>query len=147
MTLEQLADSMKGAHDMVGELGVELLQALTDATFEEVKGLAHQARDTGELEESVVKGKNRVGMKAPHAAIIDRGRKRGFTPRGQKRIRPSRAKGKKPKTNPKAPMYGSKKVPRGITKPAKKVVLANADKILKPVLDRFEDKLLPGGGS
>jgi hypothetical protein len=145
VTLEQLANSLKGAHDLVGKLGVEALQALTDAAFDEVKGLAHQARDTGELEESVVKGKNRVGLNAPHAAIIDRGRKRGFTPRGQKRVRPSRAKGAKPKPNPKAPMRGSRKVPRGITKPAKKAVLARADEILQPVLDRFEDKLVTGG--
>lgn len=75
---------------------------------------------------------------SPHAQVIDRGRKRGFTPRGQKRVRGR--KGRKRKVNKLAPMLGSKQAPQGITRPAWRTVQAKHDAIVAKAIAEAEKK-------
>ena len=71
---------------------------------------------------------------APYAAIIDRGRKRGFTIRGEKRQR-RRFKGLKLRRKSKGvPMLGSKQAPQGVRKPAYERIVSEGDQIAEIAL-------------
>lgn len=66
-------------------------------------------------------GTKRLSNEAPHALIIDRGRKRGVTPVGAKsRVRARR--GKKLKPNKSAKWLGSKLAPQGVTRPVWRII-------------------------
>lgn len=69
-----------------------------------------------------------IGNAAEHAAIINRGRRRGVTPIGSK-TRVRAAKGKKLKPNKKARMLGSKQAPQGMTRPTWKRIKAEREAI------------------
>jgi hypothetical protein len=66
--------------------------------------------------------------------IINRGRRRGFTPRGQQRVR--RRKGMK--VNKAAPMLGSKQAPRGMTRPVVRAIMGARPQLLRRIFDRAE---------
>lgn len=89
----------------------------------------------------ILPGEDRIREEntAPHAMIIDRGRKRGFTPRGQKRVRLKRSDRKR-KGNKQAPMLGSKQAPQGMTRPAFKRVQAEREAIVSRAIDAAEAK-------
>jgi hypothetical protein len=79
------------------------------------------------------------GTDAPHASIIDRGRRRGVTPTGQKRVRAK--KGEKLKPNKQAKMLGSKQAPAGIKRPVVAATMKEAEAIATRAIAKAEGKL------
>ncbi len=97
-----------------------------------VGGVLSRDRHPGQMKGSWNGGVNVIGgwvaTDAPYGAVIDRGRKRGFTKRGEERKRFK--KGEKKRVNKAAPMLGSKQAPRGILRPVVDRIFAEQDAIV-----------------
>lgn len=118
----------------VKELGAKAAKVSTEVTTQvrdrglelskqvaPVGGKLTRDRHPGQLRDSLKPieedGAAKVVSDVPYGGVINRGRKRGITPQGQKRVRAKR--GEKVKPNPKAKMLGSPQAPRGITRPVR----------------------------
>jgi hypothetical protein len=74
-----------------------------------------------------------LNNRASYSNIIDRGRKRGVTPRGQKRT-----SHKKGKPHPEARMLGSVQARAGLRRPTVKYVMGAREAIVRKAITRLE---------
>lgn len=121
---------LRGTRDSAAQEGLRYAQAVAP-----VGGVLSKDKKPGRLKKSIrlVSKKDsdfaaRVVSQspdAPHAAIIDRGRKRGVTPKGKKRVRAREGEKLRPRKDSK--MLGSRQAPSGISKVVGKRLLAHMD--------------------
>lgn len=105
-----------------------------------VGGVTTKDKHPGMLKKSITKiiegGIPHIVTDVPHGNIIDRGRRRGVTPKGEKRVRSKR--GQKLKPNKKAKMLGSIQARRGIGRPTRDMLRKNFERYANEAIREIE---------
>jgi hypothetical protein len=103
-----------------------------------VGGKVSPDRNPGRLKASLKRvteyGQGKVVSDSPYGGIINRGRKRGITPKGQKRVRSS----EKTKPHAEAKILGSPLAPQGISTPVLKRLNSEREEILRSAIEQTE---------